>query len=39
MEKKNKNKKMFIIFLIGFVIGLIGLTTSFVMYLNVEEKK
>ena len=37
MEKgKKKNKKTYIIFLIGFVIGIVGFTISFIMYLKNE---
>ena len=36
MEKKNK--KTYIIFLIGFVIGIVGFATSLIMYLNKDEE-
>ncbi len=34
---KKKNKKTFIIFLVGFIVGIIGFTISFVMY-KKEDK-
>ncbi len=34
-----KNKKMFILFLVGFVIGIVGFTGSFFMYLKANENK
>ena len=34
-----KNKKLFIVFLVGFFIGVIGFTSSFFMYLKSSEKK
>ena len=33
-----KNKKLLIIFLVGFIIGIIGFTTSFILYLNCDKK-
>ena len=33
-----KNKKMFIIFLVGFVIGIAGFAGSFIMYKNIDNK-
>lgn len=36
MEKKSK--KLFIIFLVGFIIGVIGFSGSFLMYLNKKDE-
>jgi len=33
-----KNKKLFIIFLIGFVIGIAGFASSFIIYKNIDDK-